>query len=737
MSGGGKGKKSVVVGYRYYLGVHAALCHGPVDSISEIVIGERSAWTGNVTSTSTISINKPDLFGGEKREGGAVGNVDVLMGDAGQGRNAYLAQFQGSNCPAYRGLTSLVFKSFMWSAMNPYFKSPWVRLKRIVQGWDGGTAWNSGQAQIGSYDMNPAHIIYQCLTDSRWGMGYNASDIDTTSFGAAATTLYNEGFGLSIQWTQQSTINQFIQTILDHINGVLRLDLTTGKFALKLIRNDYTIGTLTALNESNVLELRSFERAAYGDFANEVVVEYTDRDENTKPIAVQDLASIQAQGSVVSTTKQYPGIREASLAARVALRDLSVLSTPLAKLTLTTNRIMWDKEVGDVVKFSWTDLGITEAPFRITSINKGTLQDGKIEVELVEDVFGLPAESYTSNPGTQWTDTAAAPTTVEAARAIEAPYWEIVLSVSLADQAYLQPQYGFGNLLATRGINNHPFSFTLKESPSSGGTYNDVATGDFNPTGTLAAQITHTQTAFSLSNFYDLDLAKLDANNGYAYIDNECMAVVSVNPDTGAVVVRRGVLDTVPATHAAGARMYFIVDGGATDPTERISGESVWYKPLPSTGLGTLAESSATPIQLTLNNRASRPYPPGQFRINSAFYPSAITGSVQVTWAHRDRLQQTVSLIDHTSANIGPEAGTTYTLKVYSGATLKATYTGLTSTLWDYPAVDEAANGYIQTPRLVLYSTVGGVDSLYQHDYTFERYGLGFHLGDSLGGIAP
>ena len=27
-----------------------------------------------------IRINKPDLFGGEKREGGIVGDIDVLMG---------------------------------------------------------------------------------------------------------------------------------------------------------------------------------------------------------------------------------------------------------------------------------------------------------------------------------------------------------------------------------------------------------------------------------------------------------------------------------------------------------------------------------------------------------------------------------------------------------------------------------------------------------------------------------
>lgn len=46
MSGGGKGSKSVTVGYRYYAGMHLALCHGPVDSLNKIVVGERTAWSG-------------------------------------------------------------------------------------------------------------------------------------------------------------------------------------------------------------------------------------------------------------------------------------------------------------------------------------------------------------------------------------------------------------------------------------------------------------------------------------------------------------------------------------------------------------------------------------------------------------------------------------------------------------------------------------------------------------------
>jgi len=67
---GSKGGGSVTVGYHYYMNVHFAIAHGGVDELHEIRIGDRVAWRGNLTSSSSAIINKPELFGGEKKEGG-------------------------------------------------------------------------------------------------------------------------------------------------------------------------------------------------------------------------------------------------------------------------------------------------------------------------------------------------------------------------------------------------------------------------------------------------------------------------------------------------------------------------------------------------------------------------------------------------------------------------------------------------------------------------------------------
>lgn len=724
MSGGGGGKggaKEVTVGYRYYMGVHLAVCHGPVDRVNRIIIGERLAWSGAASDNTTIYVNAPELFGGDTREGGVVGNVDVMMGGPSQGRNSYLTAFQGGSSPAYRGIMSLVFRSFLWASGNPYFKAPWVDLTRILEGWRGGSCWNPENATVNDIDMNPAHIIYQCLTDAAWGMGYNPSDIGD-SFYTAATQLKNEGFGISILWDQQSTIEDFVQTILTHINGTLDLNLSTGKFELKLIRYDYNPATLLELNESNVIELKSFQRSAFGDSANEVVVTYTDREQNEKTVAVQDIASIAAQGGVISITKSYPGIRDANLAARVALRDLATVSSPLAQITVVTNRVMWDKGIGDVVRLNWPSLGIGGVAFRVIKIDKGTLTDGQIEATLVEDIFGLPEANYTSAPTSGWVDTVVPPVAADAARPVEAPYWEVVRNVSLANQQNLQPGYGFGQFMAGRGAVQSLLGYALSGSPNNI-DYTEVSSGNFSPYGALVSNITATQETITLTGAFDLNAVALEDDGGYAYIDDECVTPVSVDPSTGVVVIKRGILDTVPKTHAAGTKMFFMTSAAAYDPTERTTGEVVYYKPRPSSGLGMLDLDDAEEEMLVFNNRASRPYPPGNFKVDGQTYPLTIPGpNVEVTWSHRDRAAQTVSFADYKTGNIGPEPGTTYRVRVYSGATLLHTYDldGAT-TSWSYPTDHDDSDGNLSVLRITVNSVRDGLESLQAVDHTFQR----------------
>ena len=400
--------KAVTVGYNYYMGVHIVLCHGPVDKISELIIGERSAWAGSITTSSAMQVDALTLFGGQSKEDGVKGVVDIMMGEATQTPNTYLTGKIGALMPAFKGVVSAVFRgkssrSFMWSAMNPYFKSPWFRVTRILSGWS-TPLWYSAKTTINSLDMNPAHIVYQATTDTNWGAGRPVDDLDDANFRAVADTLYNEGFGLSLLWLEQESVDDFIDFILSHVDGVRRYDIRTGKLQLKLIRDDYNLSTIPELNPSNILKVSSLQRTGWGEIANEVTVKYFDREQKTASVTVHNLAAIDAQGGVISVTRDYPGIRTPELAARVAERDLISVSTPLAKIDMIVNRVAWDWQAGDVFKLNWPKEQINGLPFRVVKINKGTLLNGEIHIEAVQDVFKMPANAYVSSAGTSWQD---------------------------------------------------------------------------------------------------------------------------------------------------------------------------------------------------------------------------------------------------------------------------------------------------------------------------------------------
>jgi len=668
-----------IIGYKYFMGIHGVLGLGPFDAITKIDFDGRVAWEGENDGSTRIEIDKPDLFGGDTKEGGLVGIVDVLMGGVAQGKSPYLTNTIGPVVPAYRGLVSLIFSgfnspdtlvvppdprdvgsggyrkpygssqkappSFLWGSNNPYFKAPKVTARRVLKGWRNDDTWYPEKALIGTLDMNPAHIIYQALTDRSWGMGYSISDIDDTSFRAAADVLHGESFGISIRYNTQGTVGDFIKSICNHIGAAgIPLDLRTGKFQLKLIRDDYVVGDLININPSNILELQSFQRKEWSETSNEVVVKYTGRNRETLSVVVQDLASVDAQGAIVSITRDYPGIREPDVAARVAMRDLITVASPMAKITVVTNRVLFELVESDVFTMTWPELGMTNVPFRIAKINKGSLVDGRITVEAIEDVFGMPDNAYVAHQPGVWNPPILAPVVAPMRSVVvEAPYWEVIRNVRPADYQQLLPDYAFAQAMSIRGeIGVNEYSLIAS---SDNARYWKVASGQFNAAGVLTSPIPlgAEEITFTLLTAIDLPLFDGPAN-AYLYVDNEIMAVTSLDTATGECVARRGCLDTVPAAHEIGAYVYF-ADGISTDPSEYVDGETVYFKVLPRNGHGELSGDLSPAISLEMIDRAQRPYPPANFKINGTHYPAGSNGEVLVSWSHRDRTQQTVSVV--------------------------------------------------------------------------------------------
>lgn len=142
----GSSSKKVTSGYRYKLIFHHGLGVGPIDAFLEFRGGNKVAWKGEINQTTIIAVNEPKLWGGEKDQGGVVGDLEVLFGDAAQQPNATLIAQIGDQQPAWRGLATLVYLG-EYGSNNPYPQKPAYKFRKITEGWD-DSCWYEDKAEI-------------------------------------------------------------------------------------------------------------------------------------------------------------------------------------------------------------------------------------------------------------------------------------------------------------------------------------------------------------------------------------------------------------------------------------------------------------------------------------------------------------------------------------------------------------------------------------------------------------
>lgn len=153
---GGKNKKPVIGYHHHYLFQFVVGCDG-FDAFLEMRGGEKTAWQGELTSSGTVEIDAPDLWGGEKKEGGIVGSLTVLDGSPTQQPDAYLTEKQGAKQSGMRGKTVVIFKGGQWGAFHDYAKPPQFKFRYIKGHWEGG-CWYPEKAEVDISTSQPGRF---------------------------------------------------------------------------------------------------------------------------------------------------------------------------------------------------------------------------------------------------------------------------------------------------------------------------------------------------------------------------------------------------------------------------------------------------------------------------------------------------------------------------------------------------------------------------------------------------
>jgi hypothetical protein len=665
--------KKATVGYKYKVGMHNIACLGRVDELKKIYFDDQVAWSGSVTSNSTIYVSAGNLFGGKNKEGGVSGYVDVEFGGASQAKNTYLTSKIGSTIPAYRNQLGLVFKSF-YIGNSPYIKPVAFELKRTDIQTDGTAQWNPTKANI-SGDMNPIHVIRECLVSKLFGMGEPTSKIDDASFTAAANTIYTEGLGVSFVYDKsEKSISRFIADIKGIIDCSLYIDLSDGKYYVKLIRDDYDAGTLQTYGEDDIVEITELTRPGATTLPNEIKVNYTSRTENyaRRVSSTINIANVNAQGRRVPEAFDYYGVMNSATAAILTAREAKQASAGLFKATIVGNRSMLDLNQGDTFKLSWPAWGIESVIVRVLNVDMGSLLDNKVTIDVVEDIFGINNSIYAAPEDTDWTEPIEAPVDNEDAVLIDMPYFEQVLRVGETTAQNIIPGIAYGICLAPRS-QGQAIGYDSWIDYGAGYTYQESAS--FTPFGTIDQSLNDSTTDLNITLIDFVELENVDPDS-VAYSDGEFFKVKSVNAETGAVVLARGALDTVPISHTTGNIIFFLSGAIYSETNQLAISDSYNQKLLTETSDGILAISGATAYPHTLLERINTPYPPADFQISD-------TGDIDLTWKTRTRLNG-YDIAEQSDAAQTGEVGQTDTVTIIDGVTTVRTITGITSDSYSY-----------------------------------------------------
>lgn len=669
--GSSKPKKQVV-GYKYYRSMNLGLCHGPIDAIRSITIKDKIAWTGNLRNNQNgvsgiSSINANGLFGGDDLEGGVSGIIEIGFGGYNQQLKGVNADGTTSVAPLrdigvsrpfmpvmgtqYRGMAVLNLHDFYWGT-NPYLGDVAVEVERYWRDWFPEVA------QIG-LDANPAHIIYEAVTSDQWGMAYSPDQLDDNSMRVAAGILYNEGLGLSMAWTEQSTIEDFIGTVLPQIDGSFYFNPRLGKWALKLVRAGDPV--VHRLDPSN-FKLGNFSRRALGETVNEMTVRWVSPvTEEYVALTIQDTANIMATGQTIPGSKNYPGVRTEALAGKLGLRDLASVSATLASCEGTADRSAWNLNPGDLIELVWPAHNIAMLRMRVASTSF-VQNSNDIKLNLVEDVFGQNLSSFTGTNTPGWQDGRLPPGQFDVLTPFELPFWFVYQAMAGVVPA---AEVTFGAVLPV-SINKNVLQaslYALKVSPTAS-VYEQVGSDKPTPSALISQDMPRgVLTDVTLLMTSLTEGTRIGADS-YAVIgDGEGAEMVRVVGQVGATItLERGIMDTHPREWPQGTRIFFIgEDLFPFDPTARTMAEVVDYKVTMQTSLGATTVDDVPVTSLLMIGRQGSPYPVANVTVGGTYWPVSVTAktnSVSVSWSTRNRLLQNGPFqVRWNEPSVAPEAG--------------------------------------------------------------------------------
>ena len=236
---------------------------------------------------------------------------------------------------------------------------------------------------------NPADIIYDLLTNTRYGAGIPTSMVDSDSFADVATYCTANGFLCSFYLNQQQPVQDHLDFICSHFWGFLVA--SDGKIKLRAFRDQPSLATIVRDNlvlpdaESTDPPI-GIKKRMYKDTFNRIELQWTNPNAGYEiAVATANDEVDQRQSNKIRTkTVDFTGYTDGTMAQVLAYRMLweSLYRHSFYNFVLGYKDML--VEAGDVITIS-DGFAITNRLVRITSISE-TKDGGNLAIEAVDEV---------------------------------------------------------------------------------------------------------------------------------------------------------------------------------------------------------------------------------------------------------------------------------------------------------------------------------------------------------------
>ncbi len=364
----GKGSDKTTVGYLYSADFALVFCMGgrrPVDAIYKVIVDSEIVWEGNVirgavayaditvpdhgslriywgsdtqaTNTTLLSRRNPTIPGGvDPRDKGTwpknvTGAAASSDGDSAGDPNPLSGHYDMH--PAYRGQCYGVFKNWKLGRDRTQVPNIQVELMRGVP-FVGGAELSSD-----SRGVNPIGVLYDWLTDPRFGVAMPEARLLTASFTAAQISLDNIDIRISPLLTGQESFRSVIAALLGYFDGWLRRNgtqLEVGFWSHGAIKTRL----LPVLTDDDLDGDPGLRPTGFGQTVNAVTVIYKDRSHhyNDTPAEYRDSNNRRIVGEPRAKWLHRPWITDADLAQKYAFEYGTMHALPLTAGPLAVKR---------------------------------------------------------------------------------------------------------------------------------------------------------------------------------------------------------------------------------------------------------------------------------------------------------------------------------------------------------------------------------------------------------------